>query len=175
MGCDSPSILDAVCAATVLRGTRLRLRSTLLMYCSTLTSSALALEVRSYLDAKIVPVLTRCTSHPRKESPPWPIRTPSVCWAPPRASGPIPRPLTLCRRGIGPPTVCGCPVGRTVDQSMLRMRRFDHSAACVRTLEVTCMREAPLQSHVPHICLRTHARARACVRTAVRCWRHALH
>jgi hypothetical protein len=83
-------------------------------------------------------------------------------WGTPARIRPNPS-ATLCRRGIGPPTVCGCPVGRTVDQSMLRMRRFDHSAACVRTLEVTCMREAPLQSHVPHICS-THARACPCVR-----------
>ena len=72
------------------------------------------------------------------------------------------------------------------DEEQLRrmLNRFDHSAACGRTLEVPCTREAQLQSHSPHICFATHARivpVRPCVRTlrahvsAVSCWRHVLH
>jgi hypothetical protein len=104
----------------------------------------------------------------------WPIRTPSACGAPPRASGPIPRPLSVAE-GLGHPQ---CAAAQWAALLISRCCACADSTirphACVRWRSPACARR-----HCNHTCrtsaLRTHARARACVRTAVRCWRHALH
>ena len=132
-------------------------------YCSTLTSSALALEVRSYLDSKIVPVLTRCTSHLRKQRPPWPIRTASACGAPPRASGPIPRPLTVAE-GLGHPQCAAAQwAALLVSRCCARADSTIRPHACVRWRSPACARR-----HCNHTCrtsayARTRVPVRACV------------